>query len=247
MMCWTKNKRHWWETQPVEQVLVSIRIRNKRIKSNLPSRTMETLQINSLVSTMDNKTHSTLNRQSSTKVEQIVIGDKPILRKRMDSFSSNYSIKETPQIYLQMLISRMKLVYNRHKYIIINTSSKTWNSPLPQTVINKVQMKINHRCMWRNSPLLPATFIGRLRSSLPYKIVRLKTKEDPCSRGKSKILKIILPTTVIWPRVRRCSFSNRIIPTPNTTSNKIISSSQTPIRIIINSTMAKIPTLVESI
>jgi hypothetical protein len=110
----------------VEQALVSIRIRNKRIKSNLPSRTMETLRINSLVSTMDsNKIHSTLNRQSSTKVEQIVIGDKLTLRKRMDSFSSNYSIKETPRIYLQMSISRMKIVYNRHKSIIINTNSKT--------------------------------------------------------------------------------------------------------------------------
>jgi hypothetical protein len=109
----------------VDQGLVSIKIRKQRIKSNQRLRIMETLPINSSVSTMDNKTLSTLNRQSSPKVEQIVIGDKLIHRKRMDSFSSNYSIKEIPQIYLQMLTSRMKIMYNRHKSIIINTSSKT--------------------------------------------------------------------------------------------------------------------------
>lgn len=130
MIYWMKNKRRSWEIQPVDQGLVSIKIRKQRIKSNLRLRIMETLPINSSVSTMDNKTLSTLNRQSSPKVEQIVIGDKLILRKRMDSFSSNYSIKEIHQIYLQMPTSRMKIMYNRHKSIIINTSSKTWNSPL---------------------------------------------------------------------------------------------------------------------
>lgn len=244
-----KNKRRSWETLQVEQgKLVSIRIRNKRTKSNRPSKTMETLPINSSVSTMDNKTLSTLNSKNSTLVEQIVIGDKLTLRKRMDSFSSNYSIKETPRIYLQMQTLRMIKVYNRHKSIIINTSSKTWNSPLPQTVINNPQMKINHRFMWRNSPLLPATFIGRLRSSLLYKTRRLQTKEDPYSRGQFKILKIILLTTVIWLKVPRCNFSNRIIRTPNIISHKILSSRlQTHIRVIINSTVAKIPKLVEII
>lgn len=110
----------------MDQGLVSIKIRKQRTKSNLRLRIMETLPINSSVSTMDNKTlSSTLNRQSSPKVEQIVIGDKLILRKRTDSFSSNYSIKEILRIYLQMLTSRMKIMYNRHKSIIINTSSKT--------------------------------------------------------------------------------------------------------------------------
>lgn len=108
-------------------------------------------------------------------------------------------------------------------------------------------MKISNRFMWRSSPLLPATFIGRLKSSLPFKTWRLKTKEDPLTRDQFRILKIILLTIVIWPKVRRCNFSNRITHTPNTTSNKIISSLQTPIRIIISSTVAKMPTLVESI
>ena len=77
---------------------------------------------------------------------------------------------------------------------------------------------------------------------------RCKTKEDPCSQDRFKILKTILPTIATWPKVHRCNFSNRIIHMPNTTSNKITSSSwRTLIRIIINSTVAKIQTQGESI